>query len=104
MNIPYGNTTRRTHTKTLDENEHCGRADVPPAALAASYGLDLLDLLALTRYLERHEAAVATEMLKSPAARGCNSQYSGSCDRASAAHWARDVINRHSNIPRRPSE
>ena len=91
----------RSVTSNGGSNRQGGRADVPPAAVAASYGLDLLDLLTLTRYLERHEAAVATEMLKSPAARGCNSQYSGSCDRASAAHWARDVINRHSNIPRR---
>ena len=94
----------RSVTSNGGSNRQGGRADVPPAALAASYGLDLRDLLALTRYLERHEAAVATEMLKSPAARGCNSQYSGSCDRASAVHWARDVTNRHSNIPRRPSE
>ncbi|KAH8057253.1 rhamnosyl transferase [Aureococcus anophagefferens] len=85
----------RSVTSNGGGNHEGGRADVSPAAVAADYGLSLVDLLGLTRYLKRHEAAVATEMLEASAARGCNAQYSGSCDKGGASAWAREVINVH---------
>ena len=75
-----------------------------PAAVAADYGLSLVDLLGLTRYLKRHEAAVATEMLEASAARGCNAQYSGSCDKGGASAWAREVINVHGDAAGRKDD
>ena len=85
----------RSVTSTGGNNQKGVLADVSPAAVAADYGLSLVDLLGLTRYIKRHEAAVATEMLEASAARGCNAQYSGSCDKGGASAWAREVINVH---------
>ena len=85
----------RSVTSIGGNNMEGDLADVSPAAVAADYGLSLVDLLGLTRYLKRHEAAVATEMLEASAARGCNAQYSGSCDKGGASAWAREVINVH---------
>ncbi|KAH8082099.1 serine-type endopeptidase [Aureococcus anophagefferens] len=88
----------RSVTSTGGNNQEGDLADVSPAAVAADYGLSLVDLLGLTRYIKRHEAAVAKEMLGSRAARGFNSQYKGAPSKKAAAaletHLA-EVINVH---------
>ena len=75
----------RSVTSTGGNNQKGVLADVSPAAVAADYGLSLVDLLGLTRYIKRHEVAVAKEMLGARAARGFNSQYKGAPSKKAAS-------------------
>jgi uncharacterized protein YciI len=86
----------RSVTSTGGNNQKGVLADVSPAAVAADYGLSLVDLLGLTRYIKRHEVAVAKEMLGARAARGFNSQYKGAPSKKAASALEgtlREVIN-----------
>ena len=63
--------------------------------IASAFGIKAEDLVSLTRYLQRHEAAVAREMVGDKAATGCNDAFLGSCASKNALAFASEVIARH---------
>ncbi|KAK7249138.1 hypothetical protein SO694_00045285 [Aureococcus anophagefferens] len=63
--------------------------------IASAFGIKAEDLVSLTRYLQRHEAAVAREMVGDKAATGCNDAFFGSCASKNALAFASEVIARH---------
>ena len=68
-------------------------------ASAAAFGIKAEDLVSLTRYLQRHEAAVAREMVGDKAATGCNDAFLGSCASKNALAFASEIIAKHRAPP-----